>query len=85
MSTNEMDQRQRARKPSFYSARIDTGKGAPKIRCEVTELSTVGAKLNIQSPQILPESFTLVLPDASSHSCRVIWRSDEQVGVKFLP
>ena len=78
------DKRKQSRKPKFQPGQIDAGSGGAKARCNVTDLSKTGAKLSLPSPVKLPLSFTLVLPDSAKHLCRVIWRSEDEVGVEFV-
>ncbi len=78
------DKRVHSRKPQFFLAQIDAGSGAAKARCHVTDLSKAGAKLSLQSPSKLPARFTLLLPDSARHRCRVVWQSEDEVGVEFV-
>jgi hypothetical protein len=43
-----------------------------------------GACLGVESPIGIPDTFDLVLDDASVRSCRVTWRKATQIGVAFL-
>lgn len=63
-----------------YLAHIDRGDGAPPVNCIICDISAGGAKLTIGSHDI-PDEFTLLF----RRHCRVIRRSDGQVGVQFLP
>jgi hypothetical protein len=66
-------------------ARIDVG---GTIReCTVVDISELGAKLAVDAAQALPDSFLLLLTPSGhpARRCRVAWRSDEDVGVEFLP
>ena len=78
------DKRKQPRKPRFHLGQIDAGRGGAKAKCNVTDLSKVGAKLSLQSPSALPARFTLLLPDSAKHLCRVIWREADEVGVEFV-
>jgi hypothetical protein len=78
------EKRKQPRKPKFYRGQIDAGSGVVKATCNVTELSKVGAKLSLQSPAKLPARFTLVLPDSAKHTCRVVWRSADELGVEVV-
>jgi hypothetical protein len=54
--------------------------------CFVWDRSDRGAKLTVDSPAALPDTFYLyfsTLFDSRKH-CRVAWRSGNQVGVEFL-
>lgn len=53
------------------------------ISCAVRNLSDGGASLEVASPVGIPESIVLEL-DGSGRRCRVIWRKDKRIGVRFL-
>ena len=53
------------------------------VKCVVRKLSEKGAKIEVHSP--VPETFELVFDlDQSRRSCRVVWRKEVMIGVKFL-
>ena len=58
------------------------GSGAA-IDCTVRNLSGGGACLKVASPIGVPDTFDLVLDDASVRHCRVTWRKATQIGVAF--
>jgi hypothetical protein len=53
--------------------------------CVIADISDSGARLEIDDPSRLPESFTLLLdgPDQQRRACRVVWRTASEVGVAF--
>jgi len=55
------------------------------INCTVHDLSGSGACLELDAMVHLPESFRLVPDDdnALGYACRVVWRKDSRVGIKF--
>jgi hypothetical protein len=53
------------------------------IDCVVRNLSDRGACLNVESPIGIPDSFDLVLDDATVRQCRVTWRKATQIGVEI--
>jgi hypothetical protein len=54
------------------------------VDCTIRNLSTNGAMLNVATPVGLPDEFTLLVQKtAQQQSCRVIWRSEKQIGVVF--
>ena len=53
------------------------------IDCTVRNLSDRGACLIVESSIGIPDSFDLVLDNASVRSCRVTWRNAMQIGVTF--
>jgi hypothetical protein len=61
---------------------IEFGGGA--IDCTVRNLSSSGAALEVVSPVGIPDRFDLVIPAEHLHQpCRVIWRKEKRIGVKF--
>jgi len=53
------------------------------IDCTVRNLSDRGACLKVESPIGIPDTFDLVLDNASVRKCRVTWRKATQIGVNF--
>jgi hypothetical protein len=55
-----------------------------KIDCTVRVLSITGASIEFFNPKIVPEKFTLVIPDDGLRlPCRVVRRAQFRVGVTF--
>ena len=55
------------------------------IACLIRNQSETGATLEVVSAIELPAQFTLlVVPDRTTHSCTIIWRTGKMIGVKFL-
>jgi PilZ domain len=58
--------------------------GGDKIKCAVRDLSITGASIEIFDATIVPEKFTLVVPeDKLKLSCRVVRRTEFRIGVAF--
>ena len=52
--------------------------------CMVKDLSEEGARLQIASPDPVPDTFELLVDlDGLEFECEVVWRSEKQVGVRF--
>jgi hypothetical protein len=66
------------------TAKIAVGGKAPSTPCVVRNLCEGGACLQMASTAGLPPAFVLVF-EATSRNCRVIWRTDTQLGVTFKP
>jgi hypothetical protein len=72
------------------SPRTKTLKGAQifwptvsAVKCIVRNLSETGAKIEVHSP--VPGTFDLVFDgDRSRRSCRVGWRKEPMMGVRFI-
>ncbi len=59
---------------------------SPMISCTVKDLSSRGACLSVASTYRLPDSFELTFEHGRSRrSCRVIWRTQDKLGVAFDP
>ena len=84
----DLDNRQSPRVEIRYVAWIEMNDGVPIRDCIVRDISARGAKLGIITSTLkaIPNEFTLRLsPDGRvGHRCRVVWRSDENIGVTFL-
>jgi hypothetical protein len=78
------ERRKVERRAVHIPARIDLG-GSVLRDCTVLDISEAGAKLKVEAPHDLPDAFTLLFAPNGYHPrpCKVVWRSDEQVGVEF--
>lgn len=80
-SANQEARRQRRRR-TLKSARILIDQTTP-LECVVRNLSDRGALVMIWSFAV-PGQFDLVLEsERTRHSCRVVWRALDRVGVEF--
>jgi hypothetical protein len=54
--------------------------------CVVQDMSTTGAKVTIDDPNVLPAKLRLALArDArTGRNCEVVWRRGNSLGVKFV-
>ncbi len=79
------DKRKARRKHLHYAAWI--GDGDQLLQgCIVADVSEGGARLDCGDPAGVPEEFVLILTDrqeGARRRCRVIWRSEKQIGVEF--
>ncbi|MCK1361253.1 sensor domain-containing diguanylate cyclase [Bradyrhizobium sp. 199] len=66
---------------TFLAAKIFFNFGQSSIDCVVRRLSEEAATLEMESGLGVPERFQLRLAGREILACRVIWRSDRQVGV----
>jgi len=70
------------RSPRFeihYLGLIDLGRDETPVNCIICDISATGAKLTVGAHEV-PDEFMLVF----RRRCRVIRRTDGQVGVKFV-
>lgn len=78
MDNNRVALRQRVLK----AGKIEFGGGA--IDCTLRNVSETGAALDVVSPIGIPNDFNLIVPaDSSRRYCRVVWRTDKRIGVRF--
>jgi PilZ domain len=79
------EKRKHIRRALRYTAWVGLGEGFPLRGCMVFDVSETGARLEIEKPQELPELFTLLLSGRGAlfRHCRVVWRTENQVGVRF--
>jgi hypothetical protein len=64
------------------AAKIDAG-GRTLRDCIVLDLSEGGARIAVENPQFLPDSFAVLLTPRGLRRCRLIWRSHAEIGVEF--
>jgi hypothetical protein len=79
------EKRKNPRRPVRYPATIEVEGGAAPLPCTLCDASDEGAQIQIKDPASLPDEFTLVLgyDGTARRNCKVMWRSDVQVGVEF--
>jgi hypothetical protein len=79
-------QRQAPRQRENRRVWIDAGDGSQRQECTLWDISDAGVRLNIETPRNVPFEFSLVLSKDGkiSRRCRVVWRSDDQIGARFL-
>ncbi len=75
-----------ARKSLHQSGWITLDGGFATRPCVVRDLSTTGAKITIDDPNVLPAKLRLAFSrDArTGRNCEVVWRRGKSVGVKFV-
>lgn len=79
------EKRKNVRRTMHYGARIASEDGSPLRDCRVSDVSETGARLDLEHPEMLPETFTLLLSGRGGiqRRCVVMWRSNGQIGVQF--
>ncbi|HEX5211736.1 MAG TPA: PilZ domain-containing protein [Pseudolabrys sp.] len=72
--------RQRIRYPAWVMPTPDQ-----RIDCFVTDVSEVGARIQVDDAESVPDCFGLLLSNngAPRRFCRAIWRKPHEIGVKF--
>ena len=84
-----MQEKRKARRQSMsYRAHVLLRDGKETGACTVRDVSEFGARILINPEEIeLPSEFTLVLSTrgAPHRQCKVVWRKESEVGVRFKP
>jgi hypothetical protein len=58
--------------------------GGGSVECMVRNISSNGARVDIDYPIGLPDSFTLVIEtDRLTRRCHAVWSSEQRIGVAF--
>ena len=59
--------------------------GAERRDCALSDISHIGARINIPDSDVIPDNFLLLLAanGTAQRRCRVIWRKPRELGVKF--
>lgn len=79
------DKRVNLRRGVHIPAKLIASRDAPLRDCVVLDISELGARLGLDDAQDTPEEFTVLLaPQGRPYRrCRVVWRTDNQMGVIF--
>tara|TARA_R110002124_G_scaffold44422_5_gene135487 strand:+ start:11181 stop:11426 length:246 start_codon:yes stop_codon:yes gene_type:complete len=64
-------------------AHIVTNDGYSTYDCIVRNLSEAGARLKVASVVGIPEQFELKMDDGHFFACRIVWRTEFEIGVAF--
>ncbi len=78
--------RREHREEKTQRAWLDTGDGGPIVPCTLLDISPGGAKLELDAPERIPETFCLRLTRYGRQrlSCRTVWRSANMIGVAIM-
>ena len=84
-NTQPAERRGAARERLFVAARLSYANGAISMACTVTQLSTEGARINVDGAVSLPESFDISIPQREfTARARLVWREENKAGIEFL-
>ena len=80
----QSDQRKSKRRPVRYPAWIERDGNTPD-ECQLSDVSSSGARILVKSTEEVPEDFSLLLSSVgrSRRKCQVVWRAGNEVGLKF--
>ena len=78
------ERRIRKRTRILRCAKIIVPRRSPVIHCTVQNITGGGARLKLSNTSGLPETFDLTFEHGRTRRpCRVIWRTDNELGVAF--
>jgi hypothetical protein len=77
------DKRGSPRQEVKRTVHMGSGLG-PSLECELKDLSETGARLKFNDPKCAPQEFLIRLSSGVLKWCQVIWRSESEIGVKFI-
>jgi hypothetical protein len=78
------DYRTKPRRELHYKAWLRTAPGAAAQPCRLSDMSEGGARLEIEGAQAVPDEVDLLLAEqAEGRSCRVMWRTEREIGLRF--
>jgi methyl-accepting chemotaxis protein len=83
---SEKEQRRSKRQALHYRAQIEAVGDEAALDCTIRDVSETGARVATKAPDQVPEQFILRLTKdgATRRLCKVVWRSDREVGVSFV-
>jgi hypothetical protein len=84
IATVMLKDRHSARLKSLLKATIRFYNRNVTLDCLVRDISPTGAKLELESPSVLPREFELAVPQRSAiYPCELKWRREKAAGVRF--
>jgi len=80
------EQRRSLRDHVYFPAWIKSDIDSQSYECTVLDVSDGGARIVVSSRMRVPKEFWLVLTSDGTRRrrCEIVWRSDNQVGVRYL-
>ena len=85
MSHGPVEEYRGVRHRVLKNATIVFRQGHSTMPCRVLDLSDEGARLLPAHPWFCPKEFILKFDVGGSRNCQVIWRSEAELDVRFLP
>lgn len=80
----EEDSRTFVRKKTLRTGVVVFNQRKTTVECAISDLSDMGARLRPTGAAILPDEFELQVLYGGTFQCRVIHRTRDQVGVRFI-
>jgi hypothetical protein len=85
VARTEEDQRRAPRRRVLKAGIVAYNDRHSTLPCSVRDLSATGARVRVEGSISAPDTFELLIPiDGLEANCQVVWRSDADVGVRFL-
>jgi hypothetical protein len=81
MNTN--DKRGSSRRDIARIVQMATGLGQG-LKCSLKDISSTGARIEITDASSAPQEFLIKLNDGLLRWCRVMWRSEKEIGITFI-
>jgi hypothetical protein len=79
-----VERRKFHRARTLLGARIAFGRNFLTMDCVIRDMSPAGARLRLPSTVGVPAAFQLLLDrDRCQRPCKVVWRSETELGVAF--
>lgn len=57
---------------------------SPPLKCQMLDVSEFGARIRVGDPKAAPQEFLILLDKGLARWCQVVWRSDIEIGIKFV-
>ena len=85
MAADDKPNRRQERRRHVRIASILTGDDPTVIPCVILDISNGGARLHVHAPDEVPDRFRLLqIASNEERDCEVVWRRDNEMGVRFL-
>lgn len=70
-----------------YRSWLKYGVDPVLVPCRMNDISATGARVSVQASAEVPDIFVLQLSQTGRtyRPCRVAWRTEDEIGVEFLP
>lgn len=78
------ERRAAPRQRTLKGGRIVINNGSSTFDCTIRNLSEIGARLRVTSIIGIPDTFHLAMDDGRQFDCAVAWRTETELGVKFI-
>ena len=80
-----LESRKNPRALTFRTAKVIFDGAAEPVDCAVLDISESGTCLLVADANVVPDNFVLQVDhDGWSQICRVVWRKQHRVGVRFV-